>query len=373
MTIFNLIRIAAKNLKGRWAVLPVAGIAICMFCFCFAGAIMTTVQQEKSLPYELNIVPGATTLSDSVLAEISMIPNVTAATPILEVPVIIKTSEYAAQMTMTGIDADYLEAVFSEGNMFPADSIMPYIVLNETACEQFSSGENKDEMPDIDWLGTSFYVQISEEGRAVASKMCGILYKNEEEQMPAAYISLSVAKDILRQNGLNTEYVAANVRVANIGCADRVSQDIEALGLSVANANTEQQAGWDAELKEMIYLIVIGAFCLLCSAVLMAVWKKTSLLEQKEAFTAMRWIGMKDGQITRLFMLQSAIIALFGIAVGIIISVSLPSFLSAEINETSILTMPIHFGIAALSSGVCIIAGLLPYMKIWSKNVSDFY
>jgi ABC-type lipoprotein release transport system permease subunit len=376
MKISDLLRISAKNLKGRWAALPALGIAISTFCLCFSGAVLTSVNEEKSLPYELNVTSGSTSLSDNVVADISEIPNVTAATLVLEVPASLEAGEYSAQLTLTGIDAAYLNGGYAQGGIFPDTSVMPYIVLNEAACKQFSAekreGGFETSNAQIDWMNANVSVQSGEGSRPVVSKISGILTYDEKEQESAAYISIFSAKELLRQSRQATDYTGAYVRITNIGYAKSVFQEISALGLSVANSNEELQTKWDAEMKEMTYLIVIGIFCLLCSAVLMAAWRKISLLEQKEVFIALRWIGMKGKEIGRLFVIQSLMISLFGIAVGILVSTSLPSFLSQELRGISIFMLPVPFWIATLSAAICITTGMVPLLNIKSSISSDY-
>ena len=368
MKISDLFRIAAKNLKGRWMALIVLGFAISTICLCFYGAVLTAVDQEKSLPYELNVSSGSTSLSDNAIAEISEIPDVTSATPVLQVPASIKAGEYSAQLTLEGIYAGYLSGEFAQGGIFPDSSVMPYIVLNEAACKQLSDEENGKayvtgtETSKIDWLKASVSVQANEGVRPAVSKISGILATEEEGGEPAAYIGISSAKSLLQRSGQNTDYTGAFVRITNIGCAKSVSGAIAALGLSVAGSVDELQAKWDAEMKEAVYLVVIGVFCLLCSAVLTAAWRRISLLEHDDVYRTLQWIGMKDKDMGKLFAMQSLMISIIGAAVGIIVCVSLPSFLLQE--QTSIFTLPIPLWIAALSAVLCIIAGTVPLLSI---------
>ena len=131
------------------------------------------------------------------------------------------------------------------------------------------------------------------------------------------------------------------------------------------------QAGWDDDMRERVYMIVIGMFCLICTAVLMAAWRKISLFEQKEAYAALRWIGMKKRDIGRLLVIQSVMISLLGIVIGTIISLSLPSFLSTELQATSIFMLSIPFKTVALSAVVCVISGLIPFINIRNNNIYD--
>lgn len=389
MKIYDLIRMASKNLHSKWVILPIAGIAISAFCLSFAGTVLITVGQEKALPFELVLsAEGSNNLSDKTLADIAKLPDVEIVTPLLQVPARVKTGVYSAQLMLTGIDPAYLQEGFTAGDVFPDNGVMPYIVLNNSACKQFSdenietepgsdtgagtnttsgNGDDADaDAPKINWLNAGFSVQ-SGDGRWTVSKVCGIL-TGDDRQESAAFISLSAAKDLLQKSGQSTDYTGADIRITNIGSADSVSQAIAALGLNVTNSNTELQAKWDTELKEMTYLIVIGIFCLICTTGLMASRTKISMLEQKETWTMLQWIGMKKVDIGRLFVIQAMMISLIGIVVGIIGSTSLPSFLSPDLKETSIFILQTPFEIAAISIAVCIAPAVLSFLNIGRGN-----
>lgn len=366
MRIFDLTKLALKNLKGRWAVLPVIGFTIAAFCLCFAGAILTTVQEEKAQPYELVLsAQGSVAFTESVVADIRKIPDVKAATSILQVPVTVQTGKYAAQLTLTGVDAGYLDSVYAQGSVFPDNSVMPYILLNEAACKQFAeegktAGEDTD-TPDIAWLNAGYSLASGEEGRGITSKVCGILSDGgEKDAEPAAYISLSAAKELLRNSGQPTDAKAAWVRITNIGRADAVSKQIAALGLDITNSNEQKQAEWDTETKEMVYLLVISVFFLLCSVSLLAAHKEITKQKQKKSLDMLRWLGMKEREVSRLFTLYAFIIAATGTTIGVVVGLSLPSFLPMELKGISSYTLSIPFGVAAASFGLCILAGIIP-------------
>ncbi len=375
MKIFDLIRLAVRNLKGRWAVLPVIGFAVAAFCLCFSGAISTTVQEEKSQPYELVLsAQGSVGVTDSTIADILKIADVKAATSILQVPVAIQAGEYTAQLTLTGVDAGYPGGVYTQGNMFLADSVMPYIVLNEAACKQFAKEEKNigKETPDIDWLNAGYLLRIGEESRGVTSKVCGILSDGDEKDAePAGYVSLSVAKELLRDSNQPATAQAAWVRVTNIGSANAVSKQLSALGLTVTNSTEELQVEWDVEMKEMVYLIVIAAFCLTCASLMIAANRAITLEQKKEAFEMLRWMGMKDRNISRLFLLHALIVSVFGALIGLVAGLSLPSFLPPELKGTSSYTLSIPFLAAAVSFGGCILLAVIPACFVKARQPSS--
>lgn len=399
MKIFDLIKLAAKNLRGWWAALIVLGMAFATFCLCFAGAILTSVQQEKSLPYELIVSSeGNTTLSDSQVAEITKTDGVLAVTPVYQVPVTIKTGEYMAQLTLTGINPAYLTEPYSQGSGFPESSVMPYIVLNLAAQKQFSkdkTGSNSTDtgsqdtgadeantgssnatnnssdakVPEIDWLNASYTVHVGEESKGLTSKVCGILAIDDEkeEQEPAAYISLSAAKSLMQKSGQAADYSAIHVRVENIGQADGVSKSLAALGLTVTNSTEELQAGWNALSREMAFLLVIAVFCLISAAIAMTAWRQISLTKQKQEWNMLQLIGMCSKDIGRLFAIQSVLGTVLGVAIGVIIAVSLPSFLAAEEETTFKFAVPLLP--VLISAGICLAAGMLPSAFTFKRGI----
>ncbi len=369
MRISDLLFLAMKSLRSKWIILPIAAAAISAFCLCFAGTILATVQEEKSFPYELDVLSGPVKVSDNAIAELSGIPNVTAATPVLQIPVSVHAGKYSARLTLTGIDAAYLNDSLAQGGIFPSSSVMPYIVLNKAACRQFADGTSSEtgddaEEPAIDWLNAAISLQTSEAVKPVVSKIIGILLKDDEEQEPAAYISIASVKALLQAAGQTVDYVGANVRIENIGYAERVSRAIAKLGLRVSSLNKDVQIKWDMELKEMTYLILIGAVCLISSSAIIIGRIKLSQFEREEALAALRWIGMKEKEIARIFTTQAILIVLSGIAVGTIISIFVPLFISPEMQGTTIFSLRIPFHVLVSCAAICLMASIVP-IYIW--------
>ena len=276
MKLWDRIKLSIKTLRGRWTVLPIIAVVLASFCICYAGAIFTAVKEEKEQPHELVLTPDSNVpVTDSSIIEISDLQGVVAVSPLYFIPVVMETGVYSAQLTLTGIDSNYIAEPFIEGTIYPESSTMPYVVLNEASLMEFSdansntSGNKK--APDIDWLNAGFSIEIPGI-RKIVSKVCGILssdaasngedqtgsLKNiDSSQQPNAYISLSTAKDLLQRSGQSTEYSAAYVRVTNIGQADKISREVASLGLFTSNSSEELQTKWDALTREMYYLIIM--------------------------------------------------------------------------------------------------------------------
>lgn len=376
MRIRDLAGIALKNLRGKWMVLPALCIAVSMFCFCFAGTVLTTVEYEKSMPCELLIMSESSNITDSTIAQIYEIPDVSAVTPILKVAMNINVDAYSAQLTLVGIDNGYLDEEFSQGGIFPEESVMPYIVLNHEAYNLFEKqGENDNEMnePKIDWLSEDITLHEGDESREVTSKISGILLENEEHQEPTGYISLSCAKQLLYKSGQSTDSTEARARISNIGCAESITNTLYTKGLNVSNTNADIQARWDMQMKEMTYLSIVGVICALCAVVLGMAWIKISLYEQNKQLISLKWIGLKSNELIGFYVVQVLLITLIGISVGILIGTSLPSFIPMEHVGTSIFALKISFGVCVLSAAALVVLNMISCViihKIIKLNIS---
>jgi predicted lysophospholipase L1 biosynthesis ABC-type transport system permease subunit len=93
-----------------------------------------------------------------------------------------------------------------------------------------------------------------------------------------------------------------------------VSKQIAALGLDATNSSEQTQAELVAEMKEMAYLVTIAVFFLICSAVVMADWRKISLLKHRQAWSMLKWMGLRERDIHRLFSIQSIVVSGLGAA-----------------------------------------------------------
>ena len=366
----DFLKLALKSLRGRGTALPALGFAVGMFCLCVAGAVQASIRLEKSQPCELTAtVQSSAGISAGTLGKLPAIAGVTASTAVLSVPMTVKSGEYSAELTLTGLDAAYIEGAIKQGGAFPNNSVMPYIVLNEAACKLFTNGEDDTDidsdsdlddsedgtnsLPPIDWLNARFTVQQGS-ARPVVAKVCGVI-PGDDKQQPAAYTSLSSAKQLLQAGEEQSAVTEALVRVRDLGTAKSAGAAIAALGLSFTGSDDALQTKWDEETHEMTYLIVTGAFALLCTAALLSALNRNSLLEDRDSWNMLLWLGLNERGVRGVFALQAAVIALFGVAIGMAVAFALPSFLPPELKGESVFMLPIPLESVIASVVVCII------------------
>ena len=370
MRAIDIGRMALKRC-GRWMIAPLALIVIAAVCLCYAGAIGVSVGTEKQMPCELTVTGSADgEITDQALADIAQIPDVTAVTAVLPVQVILKTGRYAADVTLLGVDGRYLQKESAAGAVFPDTSVMPYIVLNDAAEKLFiepkdpPSPADTDYVPDIDWLHTDIALYAGDDTEPVTSKVCGILTGYSDALDAAGYISIATAKVLMKNHDIPMDHPYALVRAKDMGAAKDVTRKVRSLGYAAEDADPELQAKWDGQAKEMTYLLWMGGICLIWAALLIAAVLGTGIAGQRNELIMLRWMGMGEPMIRRMYIWQSAMIGIAGAVLGILVSyIIIPAFIPLKQRAISIFALPLPsflgLAVGVLCIGVSILPGIL--------------
>lgn len=300
MKIFELINIALKSITFKRSIVPIIGMAIATYCFIFAININTGVQFEKSQPFEIEIEDVKVT--DQTISKILETKDVLNATAIKQVSAAIEFLEYSADMTLTGISNDYYDNI-----SFPENAVMPYIILNDAAIKLF---EIPKDSATPNWSDLDVTVKVNE--KQITGKIFGIL--DDESEMPKAFISLDIAKEMT-----DSIYDGAYVKIQNIGFADKVSNEIKTLNLTVSNIDESQQSIWDNADKEVSYLIIISIICLFATTIILSNYHKIDKLICKNQYESMLQIGFLSKDILMLSIMKFSIQSLLGILCGILL------------------------------------------------------
>lgn len=341
MKTVDVLRIAARGALGKGGLLPIVGIAACVFCLCFAGAGVANVHQEQALPCELTVAAGQVGLSSSSSAQLEQIPGVVAVTPTVQFQAKLTAGEYTANLTMTGLRGDYVNQTLREGVLFPENAAMPYLMLNRAACEQFRKGtlEFGNEEPDIRWLGTGLILQLSE-GDSVSARVCGILDGKAEEQPPLVLTDYENAQALLRSVGQPADPQQILVRVQDSGAARQVAEKITAMGYAVAQPNEEMEQLWTAARKEADYLILLGLLSLCLAVLRMRGARKLALCRDQGVLYALGWLGVRRSTLRWINLVHTLLTALYGNALGLVF-LSIPAMLQRDVVAGSSFALPV--------------------------------
>ncbi len=281
MRISDWIGSSFKEPHYGWASFVAAAVAAGTFFSSLAGALEAGVQREEALPCEL-IVPLAgqeKRLYDGLLEEVFRIPEAEAVSPVIEIPVELKAGIYSAKVALLAIDRAYLSESLLQGQMFPPESAMPYLVLNDGALSRFSAGEraiSQREALETDWLNLAYSLEAGESGRALVSKVCGIAAGDGKEGA-MGYMSLDVAKSLLWRYGGPKSYTAVYMRAGNDGKASEIIKSLSVLGLSVSSAYEERHESWRAIRREAGFHFFIGCLCFGLGGIGALAWRKSVL------------------------------------------------------------------------------------------------
>ena len=139
MRLTDYMALACHGLRRGFGTASVLFTAAAVTALCFSGALLAAIHSEKTEPCELSIVaPSYLAITEQSVQDFQAITDVVEATGIVEVPVTAKSGEYAAGLTLVGIDGDYLDdLVYTTGETFPAGGAMPWIALSKAAAQSF--------------------------------------------------------------------------------------------------------------------------------------------------------------------------------------------------------------------------------------------
>ena len=194
----------------------------------------------------------------ALLMQVEKIEGVTGVTEVLEVPGTFQVGKEArAEFTLYGLSPDFLEERFTKGGAFPESSVMPYVVLNGAAAASATDAEGrslgKDQQPD--WFQENVEILAGE--KAVRVKICGQM-QGKEGETPAGYISLSAAKDLLRESGVQPESQTLWIRLENMGRMESVQKELERQGILRQTPMRQRASPGNSREKESAAYLAAG-------------------------------------------------------------------------------------------------------------------
>lgn len=331
----DMLGYALRSIRASFAAAYLLALAIATACMYFAGAIWWNVRTEKAAPCELTVTaPSYLELNEQTVQDILDIPNVLDASGQIAASASAKSGSYTADLNLTGIDGEYLDVVYTQGELFPDSSAMPWLVLTEAAAKSFtdpdkSAQKKTDELPPIDWLNADFTLQVGDV--TVAAKVSGVVEGDEA----AAYMSQSALQTLLQRQGQSASYTSAVVRIRNIGAAEAVTEQVAAMGYSVENMDSARQTKWNNQLREAVYLLIVCAVVFVCTELI----KKVDTLKNRDMEyareQALYWMGMTAESIQTLWLVQRLFLNIVGATLGVALSSIIAAAIPPELRETT--------------------------------------
>lgn len=277
----------------------------------------------------------------------------------------VTVSGYNASVSVIGTDmGDYqtVNNVTMYGGEMPGENDKTSVVLGFSVYNRTFSGQ--------DMLNKKIKITTSA-GDAYYFRVAGILNASSgtfTSTDNAILMPLSVAKKFLNQTknvnsllikvkpGYTTDNVTSAV-TAKLAELHRVASDN--LDFTITTAAALQSTISSVTETLTIFLGGIAAISLLVGAIGVANTMFMSVLERTKEIGILKALGMKDREITLLFLFESALIGFmggfFGLVLSLVVSVILSMF-----SVSSTITMELMLGALMFSVMVGVISGMIP-------------
>ncbi len=182
------------------------------------------------------------------------------------------------------------------------------------------------------------------------------------------YIPIGVAKAILNETenaqqvylkvlpGYDTDTVAGLIEVKLLEL-HRLTADTA--DFTITTASFFQSAIADVTNTLSLFLGGIAAISLLVGAIGVANTMFMSVLERTKEIGILKSLGMKDGDVTAMFLVESAAIGFAGGLIGLALSLAISEIL-AFFSVPSIITLDLMLGALFFSAIVGIVSGAIP-------------
>ena len=239
--------------------------------------------------YSSSAVSGRGGITDSTVQSIAAMEHVEAASPVVQVPAVIRTGAYEANISVTGIEPAVLDLELEEGGMFGQGGTMPVLVVGGDAVQQFVDPKNPPNYadweefskysPQIDWLGTELELQFgygmddpeAPRGSLYRASVSGLTKKAQSSESNSIYMDLAVAKRMLMDNReladdmgvpLNS-YQQVIVRVDDMDNVQSVMDEIKKLGYQTYSETEYISQMQEEQGRQQGQLFAIGLISLL--------------------------------------------------------------------------------------------------------------
>ncbi len=424
MKTLDLIMLSALNLYRRLArtLLTVIGVVIGTACIIIMLAIgITNLAQfeDRLADSDLNKIEiysegGKNKLQQAKLNDASVnafkqIENVEMVVPQMRLSFYAEAKNYhAPYLSVTAVPHEALEYLIKleDGNYINDNSAMPQIVMGLGSARNFIQSEDDYSRdytgPSLDWmsipldlyLGGKHVMEDSEipKSRKYKFRVVGTIKdKDENYQNHDVYMSLDMAKQILKQNYRTAN--AINIKVneyENVLVYTKSMEDVEQVLKQIKEYGFEaySQAEWITEMKkqqqaQQAQLLAIGLISLIVSAIGIANTMMTGIMERRKEIGVMKVIGMPINNIMRLFLCEAMMIGFLGGIIGVVIA-HLFAYIAVtggeEINFLGMyfqpgmkFIMPIWLDIGAvfIAMFVGIIAGFFPARNATRMSPSE--
>lgn len=252
---FEFLRLAVKGWKR--IMMPAMVFFIAGLFFLGQGAeVGLQMAKEKSQPCRISASTDEVRAAE--LAELMKEEDILQVTEVYSISAEVTVSGMSGVWEICGVDSAFLPDKSLTGTIFPEESGMPWLVVNENALKLLKdvSGKTVDKPEPESWVNQSVTLTVG--GRTVIGKTCGILDSDEEDE-PAVFMSRKSAQ--MMRNGEAAQTVWLTLMDA--GCEEAVENRLTELGFQCSDNKEEKWAEWKLMTIRLQWEIIAGAVAML--------------------------------------------------------------------------------------------------------------
>ena len=287
-------KIAAAT-RRRFGVLCIVFMCVSFYLVFLTGRTYSNVREEKLMPAEIT---AEITGYDFNISDITTVGGVVKATPVLTAGGTVVVGDYSADLTLEGINAEYLDPALIDGDVFRDGTTMPYIILNESALNSLRDAEGKA-------IGEDAVTEedaILRMERDTTAEIVGVI--DDGSDIPKAILSYDTLKQLL--NTRQTSFTA-RITLENAGYEESVTSALNELGYFVSG-DSSSAIRWADEMAEARRTALMALGFAVCAAALIAKSVQLERAARAGEFEMLRTAGLAPRQINGILCIRAAVV-----------------------------------------------------------------
>ena len=289
------------------------------------------IQTEKDTPYELTATTDNSNIDLNTLMQIEGVERIS---PVVNLNATLSVNEYKLDCGIRAVYSSFLSLKFTQGTMYPDNSNMPYLILNEPAAKAFSH-----EYQTIT-VTPEQTVTMNANGTERKAVICGIFDDGSEN--PAVYMSYDSAQREFGTSGQTELLFLLN----NVGSAEDVVSALQRQNI-YASFDPNLTLAWELLQKQCWQTTLLSIGLLACAVALIREKRSAEIANSQSERAILLLSGMTADAVCSIYPLR---ITLTGLAC------TLDATLMALIMGTfSWISVGIVIGVAGVSCVITLI------------------
>lgn len=243
------------------------------------------IQVDKHTNYELNASTNSSSLNLNTLIQLDGIEKIT---PVLSLNASLSIKDHVLNSEVLAVHSSFLQLDFTEGGMYPENSNMPYLILNEAAAESF-----KKEYKTMT-VCSGDTIQMDAGGLFRKAIVCGIF--DDGTESPTIYMSYDVAHKEHGTGG-HTDFI---IVLENKGSAESVISSLQKKGI-YANFDSNITLAWNLRSKQCWQTVLLSVVLLACAGMLIRWKRKEEIVVCRSESSMLLISGMTASVLRKLY------------------------------------------------------------------------